>query len=67
VLPVAVIVGFQNKTLPISVDGTVKVVAARLFAWGALSLLQDEVRTLKTRSPQFVACPDRLQTYATLQ
>jgi AraC-like DNA-binding protein len=43
VLPTAVIVGFQKKTLPISVDGTVKVVAARLFAWGALALLQHEI------------------------
>jgi len=42
-LPVAVIVGFQNKTLPIRVDGTVNVVAARLFAWGALALVQDAV------------------------
>src|SRR5215831_12627392 len=32
-LPAAIIVGFQNKTLPILVRGTVKVVAARLFAW----------------------------------
>jgi AraC-like DNA-binding protein len=42
-LPTAVIVGFQKKTMPISVDGTVKVVAARLFAWGAIALLQDEI------------------------
>jgi hypothetical protein len=41
-LPTAIIVGFQKKTMPISVDGTVKVVAARLFAWGPLALLQDE-------------------------
>jgi AraC-like DNA-binding protein len=43
VLPTAVLVGFQKKTLPIRVNGTVKVVAARLFAWGALALLQEEV------------------------
>src|SRR5262245_3334184 len=30
VLPAAVLVGFQKKTLPIRVAGTVKVVAARL-------------------------------------
>jgi AraC-like DNA-binding protein len=42
-LPTAVIVGFQKKTLPICASGTVKVVAARLFAWGALALLQDEI------------------------
>jgi AraC-like DNA-binding protein len=41
-LPAAIVVGFQNKTLPIRVDGTVKVVAARLFAWGAIALLHDE-------------------------
>jgi AraC-like DNA-binding protein len=45
-LPAAIIVGFQKKTIPISVDGTVKVVAARLFAWGALALLQDEITAL---------------------
>jgi AraC-like DNA-binding protein len=44
VLPTAVLVGFQKKTMPIKVDGTVKVVAARLFAWGALALLEDEIR-----------------------
>lgn len=45
-LPAAIVVGFQKETLPISVDGTVKVVAARLSPWGALSLLEDEVRAL---------------------
>jgi len=42
-LPAAIIVGFQNKSMPIRVEGTIKVVAARLFAWGALALLQEEV------------------------
>jgi AraC-like DNA-binding protein len=45
-LPPAIIVGFQKSTIPISVDGTVKVVAVRLFAWGALALLQEEVSAL---------------------
>lgn len=45
-LPPAVLVGFQKETLPISVDGTVRVVAARMFPWGALALLQEEVRAL---------------------
>jgi hypothetical protein len=45
-LPPAIIVGFQRETLSISVDGTVKVVAARLHPWGAQSLLQDEVHAL---------------------
>jgi AraC-like DNA-binding protein len=39
-------VGFQKKTIPMRVDGTVKVVAARLFAWGALALLEDEISAL---------------------
>ncbi len=46
VLPPAIIVGFQNKTMPIRVEGTVKVVAVRLFAWGALALLEEEVRVI---------------------
>src|SRR5262249_2252827 len=45
-LAAAVIVGFQNKTIPILLHGTVKVVAARLLAWGALALLQDSVKSL---------------------
>src|SRR5262249_26900 len=45
-LPPAIIVGFQNKNMPILLHGTVKVVAARLFAWGALALLQDNVHSL---------------------
>jgi AraC-like DNA-binding protein len=45
-LPPAVIVGFQKKTIPLIVNGTVKVVAARLFAWGALALLEDEISAL---------------------
>jgi AraC-like DNA-binding protein len=45
-LPRAVMVGFQKKTLSIRVDGTVKVVAARLFAWGALALLQEEISAI---------------------
>jgi AraC-like DNA-binding protein len=44
-LPTAFIVGFQHATLPIRLHGTVKVVAARLFAWAALALLQDNVDT----------------------
>jgi AraC-like DNA-binding protein len=44
-LPPAIIVGFQNKTIPILFQGTVKVVAVRLFAWGALTLLQDDIET----------------------
>jgi AraC-like DNA-binding protein len=46
VLPPAIIVGFQDKTLPILLHGAVQVVSARLFAWGAMALLQDNVDTL---------------------
>ncbi len=42
-LPAAILVGFQKQTLPVRVDGTVKVVAGRLFAWRALALLESEV------------------------
>jgi AraC-like DNA-binding protein len=45
-LPPAIIAGFQNKNMPILLHGTVKVVAARLFAWGALALLRDNVDSL---------------------
>jgi AraC-like DNA-binding protein len=45
-LPVAVIVGFQDKIIPLLLHGTLKVVAARLFAWGAMALLQKNVNTL---------------------
>lgn len=40
-LSTAVMVGFQKEAIPIRVDGTVRVVAARLFAWGALTLLHE--------------------------
>src|SRR5262249_11892981 len=36
-------VGFQNQTMPILLRGTIQVVAARLFAWGVLALLHDNV------------------------
>lgn len=45
-LPQAVIVGFRNKPIPLMFRGTLRVVAARLFAWGALALLQDNVGAL---------------------
>src|SRR5262249_22962356 len=46
-LPVASIVGFTNRPMPLSMRGTIRVVAARLFAWGALALLQDNVGPLR--------------------
>jgi AraC-like DNA-binding protein len=45
-LPTAVIVGLQNKTMRLRLHGTIKVVAARLFAWAALALLQDNFNKL---------------------
>lgn len=69
VLPAAIVVGFQKRTIPISVDGTVKVVAARLFAWGALALLQDEVSALagavSALDPGWDALVERLRDQVT--
>jgi len=45
-LAAGAIVGFQNKTMPILLRGTIQVVAARLFAWGALTLLHDNVGSI---------------------
>jgi len=42
-LPTAFLVGFQHKTIQFRVSGTVKIVAARLHAWAALTLLQDRI------------------------
>jgi AraC-like DNA-binding protein len=68
-LPPAILVGFQKETLPISVDGTVKVVAARMFPWGALALLQDEVRALtgqiKSLDPSWNALARELENHVT--
>jgi AraC-like DNA-binding protein len=64
-LPPAIIVGFQDKTLPILVHGTVRVVAARLFAWGARALLHDNVialsNTVTALGPDWDALVQRLQ------
>jgi AraC-like DNA-binding protein len=43
-LPRAFVVRFQNKPLRFRAAGTVKVVAARLFAWGAFAVFDDDVR-----------------------
>ena len=67
-LPTAVIVGFQDKTMPILFHGTVKIVAARLFAWGALALLQDNVssltNTVTTLSTDWDSLVERLKHQA---
>lgn len=44
-LPDAFVVGFQNRTVRYRVDGTVRVVAARLFAWAAVALLSERLET----------------------
>ena len=63
-LPPAIIVGFQNKSMQILLHGTVQVVAARLFAWGALALLQDNINTLTnaitTLGPNWGSLVERL-------
>jgi AraC-like DNA-binding protein len=68
-LPPAILVGFQKQTIPISVDGTVKVVAARMFPWGALALLQDEVRaltgTIKNLDPGWNTLAEQLKEHVT--
>jgi AraC-like DNA-binding protein len=65
-LPTAFIVGFQHTTPPIRLHGTVKVVAARLFAWAALALLQDNVDTrtnaVTPLGPGWAALLERLKS-----
>src|SRR5262245_29767032 len=45
-LPIGFIVGFQNKAIEFRVSGTVKVVAARLYTWGAVALLHEGIDAL---------------------
>jgi len=65
-LPAAIIVGFQDKPIPLLLHGTVRVVAARLFAWGALALLQDNVielrNTMTALGPDWDALVERLKS-----
>ena len=44
--PVGFVVGFQDKTVKFRVSGRVRVVAARMQAWGALTLLRDRIEGL---------------------
>jgi AraC-like DNA-binding protein len=64
-LPTAFIVGFQNKTLPLLMHGAYKVVAARLFAWAAVALLQDDVdartNAVKPLGPDWRSLVERLK------
>jgi AraC-like DNA-binding protein len=44
VLPNVFLIGLLSKPLILQAKGTVKIVAVRFFAWGALSFLKNEVR-----------------------
>src|SRR5262245_2263445 len=41
-LPVAFVVGLQNRTVRFRVEGTVRIVAARLHGWSAAALLAED-------------------------
>jgi hypothetical protein len=43
-MPRAILVGLQSKPLIFRCDGTVKLVATRFYAWGALPFLSDQAR-----------------------
>jgi AraC-like DNA-binding protein len=43
-MPAAILVGLQNKPLLFRCSGTVKLIATRFFAWGAVPFLADEQR-----------------------
>ena len=45
-MPRAILVGLQSKPLVFRCDGTVKLVATRFYAWGALPFLADRARGL---------------------
>ena len=49
-MPRAILVGLQSKPLIFRCDGTVKLVATRFYAWGALSFLADQARGLNNLS-----------------
>ena len=46
VMPRVILVGLQSKPLSFRCDGTVKLVATRFYAWGALPFLADHARGL---------------------
>lgn len=49
-MPRAILVGLQSKPLIFRCDGTVKLVATRFYAWGALPFLADQARGLNNLS-----------------
>jgi AraC-like DNA-binding protein len=49
-MPRAFLVGLQSKPLVFRCDGTVKLVATRFYAWGALPFLADQARGLDNLS-----------------
>jgi AraC-like DNA-binding protein len=49
-MPRAILVGLQSKPLIFRCDGTVKLVATRFYAWGALPFLSDQARGLNNLS-----------------
>jgi AraC-like DNA-binding protein len=49
-MPRAILVGLQSKPLVFRCDGTVKLVATRFYAWGALPFLSDQARGLNNLS-----------------
>jgi AraC-like DNA-binding protein len=49
-MPRAILVGLQSKPLIFRCDGTVRLVATRFYAWGALPFLADRVRGLNKLS-----------------
>lgn len=49
-MPRAILVGLQSKPLIFRCDGTVKLVATRFYAWGALPFLADRARGLNNLS-----------------
>ncbi len=46
-MPRVIVVGLQNKPLRFRCEGSVKLVAARFFAWGALPFLADQAHGLR--------------------
>lgn len=49
-MPRAILVGLQSKPLIFRCDGTVKLVATRFYAWGALPFLADQARGINNLS-----------------
>jgi AraC-like DNA-binding protein len=65
-MPRAILVGLQKKPLRFRCDGTVRLVATRFHAWGALPFLADQARGLTnlttTRSREWDDLATRVET-----